>query len=138
VFPNARIIHCRRDPLDTCFSAYTKLFVGNFPFTYDLGELGCYYSDYRLLMEHWRRQLSPRCFMEVDYETLVSEPRATAQALVDFLALPWNEACLRFFEMPWTVNTASFAQVRQPIYGSSVGRAASFHPHLRPLIEALR
>jgi tetratricopeptide (TPR) repeat protein len=138
VFPNARIIHCRRDPLDTCFSAYTKLFVGNFPFTYDLGELGRYYSDYLLLMEHWRRQLSPRRFLEVDYETLVSEPRATARALVDFLALPWNEACLRFFETPRAVSTASFAQVRQPIYGSSVGRAASLHSHLQPLIAALR
>jgi tetratricopeptide (TPR) repeat protein len=138
VFPNARIIHCRRDPLDTCLSAYSKLFVGNFPFTYHLGELGRYYSDYRLLMEHWRQRLSPRRFMEVDYETLVAEPRTTAQALLDFLALPWNEACLRFFEMPRTVSTASFAQVRQPIYGSSVGRAASLHLHLRPLIEALR
>ncbi|MFZ1869468.1 MAG: sulfotransferase [Steroidobacteraceae bacterium] len=137
VFPNARIIHCRRDPLDTCFSAYTKLFVGNFPFTYDLGELGRYYSDYRLLMEHWRQRLSPRRFMEVDYETMVAEPRATAEALVDFLGLPWNEACLRFFEMSRTVSTASFAQVRQPIYGSSVGRAASFHSRLRPLMEAL-
>jgi tetratricopeptide (TPR) repeat protein len=138
VFPNARIIHCRRDALDTCFSAYTKLFVGNFPFTYDLGELGRYHSDYQLLMEHWRRQLSPRRFLEVDYETLVSEPRVTAQALVDFLALPWNEACLRFFETPRAVSTASFAQVRRPIYGSSVGRAASLHSHLRPLIEALK
>jgi tetratricopeptide (TPR) repeat protein len=137
VFPNARIIHCRRDPLDTCFSAYTKLFVGDFPFTYDLGELGRYYSDYRRLMEHWRRTLCPGRFMEVDYETLVLEPRATAQALADFLALPWNEACLRFFEMPRTVSTASFAQVRQPVYGSSVGRAAPFHSRLRPLIEAL-
>ena len=138
VFPNARIIHCRRDPLDTCFSAYTKLFVGNFPYTYDLGELGRYYSDYRLLMEHWRRRLSPQRFLEVDYETLVSEPRATLQALVDFLSLPWNEACLRFFEMPRAVSTASFAQVRQPIHGSSVGRAAPLRSHLRPLMEALR
>jgi tetratricopeptide (TPR) repeat protein len=137
VFPNARIIHCRRDPLDTCFSAYTKLFVGDFPFTYDLGELGRYYTDYRLLMEHWRRTLSPGRFMEVDYETLVSEPRATVQALVHFLALPWNEACLRFFEMPRTVSTASFAQVRRPIYGSSAGRAAPCRSHLRPLMEAL-
>jgi tetratricopeptide (TPR) repeat protein len=137
VFPNARIIHCRRDPLDTCFSAYTKLFVGDFPFTYDLGELGRYYLDYRLLMQHWRRTLSPRHFIEVDYEALVSEPRRTARALVDFLGLPWNEVCLRSYEMPRAVRTASFTQVRQPIYRSSVGRAASFPLRLRPLIAAL-
>jgi tetratricopeptide (TPR) repeat protein len=137
VFPNARIIHCRRDPLDTCFSAYTKLFAGDFPFTYDLRELGRYYLDYRLLMEHWRRTLSPRHFIEVDYESLVSAPRPTAQALVDFLGLPWHESCLRSYEMPRAVRTASFAQVRQPIYRSSVGRAASFHSQLRPLMAAL-
>jgi tetratricopeptide (TPR) repeat protein len=137
IFPRARIIHCRRDALDTCFSAYTKLFVGNFPFTYDLRELGLYYRGYRSLMEHWRETLPPRNFMDVDYEALVSQPEETTRRLVDFLGLPWNEACMRFFETRRPVNTASLAQVRQPIYRSSVGRSAELHAHLRPLAQAL-
>jgi tetratricopeptide (TPR) repeat protein len=137
VFPHARIVHCRRNPLDTCFSAYTKLFLGDFPFTYDLREMGLYYRSYHALMDHWRAVLPSRIFMEVDYETLVSEPGETSRRLVQFLGLPWNDACDRFFEMPRAVNTASSAAVRRPIYRSSVGRSASLISHLRPLADAL-
>jgi tetratricopeptide (TPR) repeat protein len=137
VFPHARIVHCRRNPLDTCFSAYTKLFLGDFPFTYDLREMGLYYRSYRALMDHWRTLLPSRIFMEVDYETLVSEPAETTRRLLRFLGLPWNDACERFFEMPRAVNTASSAAVRRPIYRSSVGRSASLIAHLRPLADAL-
>jgi tetratricopeptide (TPR) repeat protein len=137
IFPNARIIHCRRDPLDTCFSAYTKLFAGDFGFTYEQRELGAYYRHYHALMAHWRSVLPPRIFMEIDYEALVSDSREETCRLLQFLDLPWNEACMRFFETPRIVNTASFAQVRRPIYRSSVGSSHSLRPHLRPLIEAL-
>jgi tetratricopeptide (TPR) repeat protein len=136
IFPRARIIHCRRDPLDTCFSAYTKLFAGDFPFTYDLRELGLYYRSYHALMAHWRAVLPARIFMEVDYETLVSEPLETHR-LVEFLGLPWSEDCARFFETRRTVHTASAAQVRRPIYRTSVGRAAAVIAHLEPLTQAL-
>jgi tetratricopeptide (TPR) repeat protein len=137
VFPNARIIHCRRNPLDTCFSAYTKLFAGDFGFTYEQRELGLHYRHYHALMAHWRSVLPQRIFMEIDYETLVSEPRDETRRLLQFLDLPWNEACMRFFENSRIVNTASFAQVRRPIYRSSVGRAQALRTHLQPLIEAL-
>ncbi|HXC07430.1 MAG TPA: sulfotransferase [Steroidobacteraceae bacterium] len=137
IFPRARIIHCRRDPLDTCFSAYSRLFVGNWEFTYDLGELGRYYRGYHGLMAHWREMLPSETFLEIDYETLVAEPENETRRVLDFLGLPWHEACLRFFETTRRVGTASFAQVRKPIYRSSIGRARSLSPHLRPLIEAL-
>lgn len=137
IFPRARIIHCRRNPLDACFSAYTKLFLGDFPFTYDLGELGLYYRHYHALMARWRSELPQRIFIEVDYETVVSKPVETTRLLVDFIGLPWNEACLRFFETPRAVNTASSAQVRRPVHGSSVGRAARLRPYLKPLVQAL-
>ena len=137
IFPRARIIHCRRNPLDTCFSAYTKLFVGNLRFAYDLGELGRYYRDYHALMTHWRRVLPNRAFLEIDYETLVAEPQNETRRLLDFLGLTWNDACVRFFETDRTISTASVAQVRRPIYRSSIGRAQSLRSHLRPLIEAL-
>jgi hypothetical protein len=137
VLPSARIIHCRRDPLDTCFSAYTKLFLGDFPFTYDMRELGLYYRGYRSLMDHWRQVLPSERFMEIDYEALVSEPDAVTRALLEFLELPWNERCLRFFETPRAVHTASLAQVRRPIYRSSVGQASAMRSRLTPLLEAL-
>jgi hypothetical protein len=136
-FPHARIIHCRRDPLDTCFSAYTKLFVGDFGFAYEQRELGAYYRRYHALMAQWRSMLPARAFMEIDYETLVTKPREETRRLLQFLDLPWDESCLRFFENSRLVNTSSFAQVRQPIYRSSVGIGYSLRRHLRPLIEAL-
>ena len=137
VFPRARIVHCRRDPLDTCFSAYTKLFAGDFGFTYEQRELGAYYRRYHALMAHWRSLLPQQVFMEIDYEALVSDPQTQTHRLLEFLDLPWHEACARFFETSRTVNTASFVQVRRPIYRSSVGSASSLRPHLQPLIEAL-
>jgi tetratricopeptide (TPR) repeat protein len=137
VFPRARIVHCRRSPLDTCFSAYTKLFAGNFGFTYEQRELGAYYCGYHALMAHWRSLLPEQVFMEIDYESLVSDPQTETRRLLEFLDLPWNEACARFFENSRTVNTSSFAQVRRPIYRSSVGSASSLQSHLKPLIAAL-
>ncbi len=137
IFPRARIIHCRRNPLDTCFSTYTKLFAGNLGFAYDLGELGRYYRDYHALMAHWRSVLPSAAFLEIDYETLVAEPQNETRRLLDFLGLPWNDACVRFFETQRTISTASVAQVRRPIYRSSIGRALSVRLHLRPLIDAL-
>jgi tetratricopeptide (TPR) repeat protein len=137
VFPRARIVHCRREPLDTCFSAYTKLFAGDFGFTYEQRELGAYYRHYHALMAHWRSLLPEQVFMDIDYEGLVSDPQRETHRLLEFLDLPWNEACARFFETSRTVNTASFVQVRRPIYRSSVGSASSLRPHLQPLIEAL-
>jgi tetratricopeptide (TPR) repeat protein len=137
IFPRARIIHCRRDPLDTCYSAYTKLFVGDNAFTYDMRELGQYYRGYHNLMAHWRGTLSEDTLLEVDYESLVTAPRAETERLIDFLRLPWNDACLRFFETERAVNTASFTQVRRPLYRSSIGSALPLRSHLQPLISAL-
>jgi tetratricopeptide (TPR) repeat protein len=137
IFPQARIIHCRRDALDTCFSAYTKLFLGDFAFTYDLRELGLYYRSYRSLMEHWRAILPSRAFIEIDYERLVAHPRETTARIVDFLGLPWNEDCLRFFETTRAVRTSSLVDVRRPIYRSSVGRSAAARSQLEVLIETL-
>ncbi|MGB6310670.1 MAG: sulfotransferase [Steroidobacteraceae bacterium] len=137
VFPNARIVHCRRSPMDTCYSAYTKLFAGDFGFTYEQRELGAYYRHYHALMAHWRSLLPKRIFMDIDYETLVSEPREQTRRLLDFIGLSWHEGCVRFFENARIVNTASFAQVRRPIYRSSVGSGHSLRLHLLPLVEAL-
>jgi len=137
VFPRARIIHCRRDPLETCFSAYTRLFSGSLGFVYQMDELGRYYRDYHALMAHWRSTLPRQALIEVDYETLVAHPEAETRRLLEFLGLAWSDACLRFFESGRIVSTSSFAQVRQPIYRSSLRRAEQLRPQLGPLIAAL-
>ena len=137
VFPRARIVHCRRDPLDSCFSAYTKLFAGDLGFAYELGELGRYHRGYQDLMAHWRALLPAAVFLEVDYEAVVADPEAVTRRLLDFLGLPWDAACTKFFESKRTVRTSSSTQVRRPVYRTSVGRAAALSGHLQPLIAAL-
>jgi tetratricopeptide (TPR) repeat protein len=135
--PNARIIHTRRDPLDTCFSCFFKVFGGDQPFAYDLGELGRYYRAYEALMEHWRHVLPQGVMLEVQYEDIVADLEGQARRLISACGLEWNDACLEFYRTQRPVWTASFAQVRQPIYKSSVGRWRRYEKQLQPLIDAL-
>jgi tetratricopeptide (TPR) repeat protein len=135
LFPRARVIHCRRDPLDTCVSCFVQIF-RDMVFAWDLNDLGCYYKDYARLMVHWRTVL-PLPLLEVDYEELVRDQEGVSRRLVDFCGLPWDERCLRFYQNPRPVRTVSKLQVRQPIYGSSVGRWRRYAAHLAPLRQAL-
>jgi tetratricopeptide (TPR) repeat protein len=135
--PNARIIHVRRDPLDTCFSCFSLLFTGDQSFTYDLGELGRYYRGYAALMEHWRNVLPPGVMIEVQYEDLVADLEGQARGIVDHCGLPWEDACLAFHKTLRPVKTASSVQVREPVYRTSVGRWRHYGNFLQPLIEAL-
>jgi tetratricopeptide (TPR) repeat protein len=135
--PRARIIHIRRDPLDTCFSCFSLLFTGDQSFSYDLGELARYYRGYAAVMEHWR-SVVPRCAMiEVQYEDLVADLEAQARAIVDHCGLRWEDACLGFYQTRREVKTASSVQVRMPVYRTSVGRWRPYENFLQPLIEAL-
>jgi tetratricopeptide (TPR) repeat protein len=136
--PNARIIHVRRDPVDTCFSCFSLLFTGDQSFTYDLGELGRYYHGYATLMEHWRSVLPHGVMIDVQYEDLVADLDGQARAIVDHCGLEWEDACLAFHKTQRQVKTASFLQVRQPIYRTSVGRWRQYENFLRPLMEALK
>lgn len=137
MFPKAKIIHTRRNPVDTCLSAFTKLFKDDMPHSYDLAELGRYYCKYRQLMDHWREVLPDGVMMTVDYEDVVADTRKQAERLVTFLGLEWSEACLDFHTSRRPVKTASVAQVRKPIYSTSVERWKRYGPDLRPLVEAL-
>jgi len=137
LFPEARIIHCRRNPLDTCLSCFTQKFPpGVLGFVSDLRSLGHAYGQYRRLMEHWRQTLQMP-MLEVDYERLVAEQESESRRIVDFCGLDWDERCLRFYESRRIVLTLSSAQVAQPIYRTSVGRAERFGEHLAPLRAAL-
>ncbi len=136
--PNARIVHIRRDPLDTCLSIYAHLFQGYVPYAYDQTELGRYYRVHATLMAHWATVLPAGSFLELDYEALVDDFDAQARRLIAFCGLPWDDACLHFERTQRPVRTASAVQVRRPLYRSSVGRAKRFEPHLQPLLKALR
>jgi tetratricopeptide (TPR) repeat protein len=137
ILPGARIIHARRDPVDTCLSCYTKQFGGAQQFTYDQTELGAYYRFYDRLMAHWREVLPSECFIEVDYEAVVDDLEHEARRLIEFVGLPWDDACLSFHDNRRVVRTASLNQVRQPIYKTSKGRWHAHAPYLGPLLTAL-
>lgn len=137
ILPGARLIHCRRDPVDTCLSCYTKQFSGEQQFTYDLTELGEFYTSYQRLMDHWTRVLPSDRYIQVDYESVVDDLEGEARRLVSFLGLPWEDACLQFHTHRRVVRTASVNQVRQPIYKTSRGRWQACAEHLRPLLDAL-
>ena len=137
ILPNARIIHCRRDTLDTCLSCYMATFSGDVMFAYDQRELGDYYRHYRMLTDHWRGVLPSTCYTEVHYEAVVGNLEQEARRLVEFCGLPWDEQCLRFHQTRRRVCTSSAVGVRKPIYRNSVGRSRDYARHLRPLMDAL-
>ena len=137
MLPNARIIHVRRDPVDTCLSNFTKLFGRSQHQSYDLVELGRYYRAYARLMDHWRAVLPPGSFFELQYEKLVEDPATEVRALLGYCGLVWDDACMKFHETERSVKTASITQVRRPMYKSSVQKWRRYEKHLGPLLETL-
>ena len=136
--PNATIIHAVRDPVDTCISCFSKLFTeGNFQ-TYDLAELGRYYRHYRALMQHWHEVLPPQRILDVHYEDTVADVEGVARRIVAHCGLPWDQRCLEFYSTTRIVRTSSAAQVRRPIYTSSIGRRHSYGALLEPLLAELQ
>jgi hypothetical protein len=137
-FPRARVIHCTRDPVDTGLSCYQQSFgTAGPPFAYDLEDIGHYYGQYRRLMDHWK-DVSGLQIVDVAYEDAVDDLESESRRLIAFLGLDWEEDCLRFYENPRLVRTASHAQVKKPVYRSSIGRWRRYEAHLGPLVERLR
>jgi len=136
LFPGARIIHCRRDPLDTCLSCYFQNFSRVMQETFDLERIGKYYNNYKRMMEHWKEVITLP-MIEVDYEALIEEPRKQMQRLIEFTGMPWDDACLEFHKSKAIVKTASYDQVRLPLYTRSIGRWRNYRKHLGQLIEIL-
>jgi tetratricopeptide (TPR) repeat protein len=135
--PNARIIHTRRDPVDTCLSCFCQLFAGDLRYTYGLDELGRYYRAYDALMAHWRAVLPPAAFLEVQYESVVADLEGEARRIVSHCGLDWDPRCLDFHRTQRPVRTASMAQVRHPLYRHSVGHWRVYERFLDPLLDAL-
>jgi tetratricopeptide (TPR) repeat protein len=137
LFPKARIIHCRRDPRDTCLSCFFHNFASTgLNFTFSLQDLGCYYQQYERLMDHWRKVL-PIPIFELPYEDLVGAPEQWTRALLQHCGLEWDDHCLSFHQTERQVTTASALQVRQPMYTRSVGRWKPYEAHLQPLLKAI-
>ena len=137
LLPQAKIIHCRRDPLDTCLSCYFQRFRSGHEFAYDWGNLGFYYAQYDRLMQHWHALLPDR-LLAVDYEQLVTQPEPQIRRLLGFCELPWSDDCLDFHLNKRVVTTASNWQIRRPIYRSSVQRWRNYDQFLEPLRLAMR
>jgi tetratricopeptide (TPR) repeat protein len=135
--PNARFIHVRRNPADTCVSCFSTLFNGNLPYTYNLRELGRYYRAYDNLMMHWRRVLPQHIMIDVDYEEVVRDLDGQARRMIAHVGLDWHQQCVDFHLNTRSVRTASAAQVRRPIYSSSIGRWRAYAQHLKPLLNEL-
>lgn len=136
ILPNAKIINAKRHPLDSCFGSYKQLFARGQPFTYDLFDLGEFYFEYSRLMRHWHEVL-PGKVLDVQYEHVVDDLETQVRRLLDHCELPWNDACVKFYESDRAVKTASSEQVRKPIYASSKHRWRNFERELQPLIEIL-
>ncbi len=134
--PAAKIIHMQRDPMDTCFSNLKELFSNACPYSYEQNELADYYAGYRGLMQHWR-QTQPGFVLDVRYEDLARDPRREAERILAFCGLPWDEACLDIGGNTRAVNTASSAQVREPIHQRSIQAWRRYEAQLQPLAARL-
>lgn len=136
LLPGARVIHCRRDPIDTCLSCFFTNLVGPHAFNCDLVMLGRWYKQHERVMAHWRSVLPLRIY-DAKYETQVEDQEGESKRLIEFLGLPWDDSCLKFYETSRVTLTPSADQVRQPIYRKSIQRWKNYERHLGPLIEAL-
>ena len=135
--PQAPIVHVSRSPLAACYAMYKTLFRDGYPFSYDLDDLARYYIAYRRLMEHWHAAY-PTGMHALRYERLVGEQLACTAELLQFCALPWEEACLQFHRNPTASTTASAVQIRRPLYSSSAHQWRHYREQLAGLAEQLR
>jgi tetratricopeptide (TPR) repeat protein len=136
LFPEARIIHCVRNPIDTCLSCYFQQFAGYHDYAYDLEDLGNHYNEYKRLMNYLRDEADIP-FFEVQYEDLIHNTEEVSRKMIDYCDLEWDEQCLRYYESDQIVRTASYEQARQPIYTSSIEKWKHYESHLQPLLDAL-
>lgn len=135
-YPDAKIVHLRRHPMDACFSMYKQVFTWAYKFSYTLEGLGQYYVAYDRLSQHWHKVLGDR-LVEVQYESLVTDQEQQTRALLDSLGLEFEQACLDFDKNPTASATASSVQVRQKIHTGSVEKWRHFEQHLQPLLQHL-
>jgi tetratricopeptide (TPR) repeat protein len=137
LFPKARIIHCKRNPIDTCLSIYSTYFTARMDFSGDRGDLVFFYRQYERLMEHWRNVLPPLVYHETQYEELVGDRDVRSRELIAFCGLDWDDACMLPEQNERQVRTASVWQARQPVYKTLVERWRRYEPWLGELRELM-
>lgn len=136
LFPGAKLIDCRRDPIDNCFSCYMQNFSRRHEYSNNLKDLVFVYKEYERIMEYWNENL-PMPVYRVQYEDMVEDHEASVRKLLDFCELEWDKSVLEFYKTKRNVQTASVVQVRQPLYKSAINRWKHYEKHLKPLIEGL-
>ena len=134
-FPQARIIHMQRHPVDTCLSIYFQNFFNTVAYAHDLEHLAHYYGEYLRITDHWRAVLPATSLLEIPYEALIQDQEGSTRRMLDFIGLPWDAACLDFHETDRVVLTASKWQVRQRIHGASAGRWRNYEKYVAPLLH---
>ena len=137
IFPESKIVHCKRNSLDNCISIYKNYFVGHQPYAYDLEELGAYYKLYEKLMKHWG-QLFPDGFFDIHYDDLVRDQKKQTLKLLKFCELDWEDNCMKFYNTKRIVNTASSVQIRKPIYKDSLESGKKYKDLILPLLNILK
>jgi len=136
--PNAKIIHAMRDPMDSCFSNYTRLFKDDMRFTYSQESIGDYYKGYHTIMDHWKKVLPDNFICHMPYEEMIENTEKEAKRLTSFIGLDWDPNCLKFYDNKRNVKTASMMQVRKPIYKTSLARWRNFAKNLKPLYDVVK
>ncbi len=134
--PHARIIHLTRDPMDSCFSSFKQLFAEAYYHSYDQEEMARHHVRYHRIMAHWR-QLLPGRFLDVRYEDVARQLEPNARRIIEYLELPWEDACLDFHQQQTAVTTASAVQVREPVHTRSIGRWQKYRRELSPMMKIL-
>jgi tetratricopeptide (TPR) repeat protein len=134
--PKAAIVHLTRDPLDTCYAVFKTNFLNAYHFSYRLDEVAEYFVAYRRMMDHWHAVM-PGVILDVRYEDLVADPEAQCRRLLAHCGLPWEDQVLDFHRSTKASTTASTAQVRRPIYRSSVQKWRHFTRELQPVLNRL-
>ena len=136
LFPNAKIIHCKRNSKDNCVSLYKNVFDGNLNFCYTQKELGMYYNLYSDLMKFWESHLS-NCFLTVNYEDLIQDTKIETKKILDYCGLDWEEKCLSLSDNKTPIKTASVGQARNSIYSSSINSSSKYEDYLQELFNII-
>jgi len=137
LFPKARIIHCMRNPLDTCLSCYFQDFARPHPWIYDLHDIGTVHLEYQRIMNHWKNVLNIP-MLEIQYESLVENQEEVSRKIIEFCDLDWDDNCMQFHKNKRFVKTASYDQVRQPMYKKSVARWKNYKEQIKPLLNTFK
>ena len=137
LFPNSKIIHCKRNKIDNCWSIYKNNFAGSLNFSNNLEDLGFFHNLYEELMSFWNNKFKDKIY-NLSYEDLVNNPDAQIKLLIKFCGLDWDPSCFEFHKNTRTIKTVSFVQARKPIYKSSINSSSKYLEYLNKLKSVLK